>query len=381
MKTQIIILGVNLLNDFRAGSIRVRNLFETIIDNNNYNVINILQHKEIRECEVLYAPNTIIIQKTGLLKYFIICRLLSKLKHENQRTLIYNYGSVNNYNFLIIIWAKLISIQIVFDIVENNHVAIDLKSGLSWVKRKFTGFCEKRLYIFANKTFAISTNLFRLTSAFSKNRYPVIYLPISVRLNEWENSSNRHNSPKQIIFYGGSFGQKDGLKYLLEAFQNISNEFPEIELHLSGTGAARHINSVMDMINNLKCKEKVLMLGALSRQKYIEALLQSDIVCMTRINSDFANYGFPLKLGEYMAAGKPIIASKVSDVEFYLEHKTDAWIVTPESSLEIEQGIRFLLENPDVGQKMGINARKKVETYFNSKNIGKQFEQEIQALL
>ncbi len=380
MKTQIIVIGANLLNEFNAGSMRVRNLFETIISNNNYSVINILQHKEIKERKVFFSPNTMIIQQNGFLKYFKICRLLSKLKHKNQRTLIYNYCSVDNYNILILIWAKIIKIPIVFDIVENNHTRIDSKSALSLLKLKFTRFCEKRLYIFASKTFVISTNLLNLISAFSKNRFPVIHLPISVRLCEWVNNSKNDNPSKQIIFYGGSFGPKDGLKYLLEAFHNIAKEFPNIELHMSGTGAERYIKSVIKIINDLKCKKQIVMLGALSRKKYIESVLQSDIVCMTRINSEYANYGFPFKLGEYMAAGKPIIASKVSDVELYLEHKTDAWLVMPESSLEIEQGISFLLNDPETRKKISLNARKKAELFFDSINIGKKFEKEILGL-
>jgi glycosyltransferase involved in cell wall biosynthesis len=380
-KARILIIGANISDDFKASSVRVRNLFDTIIDNSSFIVINILYHNEIKESILDYATNTKIIIKNGIFKYFSILQSLYKQKQANSNIVLYNYGYVNFYNILILVWAKIIGIPIVFDIVENNQIKTDYKSIFSKPKHVFNKFFGKRIHLFASKIFVISNNLMKLITEFSKNRIPIVHIPISVRLREWDNINLEMEKPKQIIFYGGSFGPKDGLEYLIDAFQNISNEFPHVELQMSGRGAIRHINIIKEKIATTNCQDRIFLLGTLNRGNYIKKIHESDITCVTRTNSVFANSGFPFKLGEYLAAAKVIVVSRVSDIDHYLEDKKDVWMVNPESVNEIEMGLRVLLKDIEMRKELSLNARKKAELYFDSLVVGAKFQDEIESLI
>ena len=86
---------------------------------------------------------------------------------------------------------------------------------------------------------------------------------------------------------------------------------------------------------------------------------------MTRINSGFANAGFPYKLGEYLATGNVVIATKVSDVENYLENYKDAILIEPNDKDQLRIAMKFCIENEEQSIQIGKNGQLKCEKYFN----------------
>lgn len=75
-----------------------------------------------------------------------------------------------------------------------------------------------------------------------------------------------------------------------------------------------------------------------------------------------AKYTSPLKLFEYMAAGKPIVASDLPSISEILDDTT-ALFVKPDDPAALAQGIEKVLADPALGQRLADAARKKVERY------------------
>ena len=51
---------------------------------------------------------------------------------------------------------------------------------------------------------------------------------------------------------------------------------------------------------------------------------------MARPDSRQARGGFPTKLGEYLATGKPVCVTKVGEITVYLEDNVSAFLAEPE---------------------------------------------------
>ena len=90
---------------------------------------------------------------------------------------------------------------------------------------------------------------------------------------------------------------------------------------------------------------------------------------MTMINSKYANAGFPFKLGEMLATGKPVLATKVGDVNNFLENMVSAILVEPNSAEGIAKGLKFIIENPHQAMTIGLNGKGKALEYFDSDKI------------
>ena len=101
---------------------------------------------------------------------------------------------------------------------------------------------------------------------------------------------------------------------------------------------------------------------------------------MTRIDSPFANAGFPFKLGEYLATGKVVIATDVGDVRNYLVDKRDALIVSPSNAQAIDSAIDYFFSNINDMANIGLNGFKKSKQFFNPSINSKMLERFIEGL-
>jgi glycosyltransferase involved in cell wall biosynthesis len=87
---------------------------------------------------------------------------------------------------------------------------------------------------------------------------------------------------------------------------------------------------------------------------------------MTRINTEYANAGFPYKLGEYLASGNAIIATDVSDISKYLVNNESAIIIEPDSFMKISDAILLLYQNKDLRIKCGLNGKRIADEKFDN---------------
>ena len=175
------------------------------------------------------------------------------------------------------------------------------------------------------------------------------------------------------LVYCGSFGVKDGLKFLLDAFDQASNKYPNLHLTLVGTPSEK-IQKQVSLANNIN------VTGYLDDSEYWKKLYSADILCMTRIDSPFANAGFPFKLGEYLATGRVVIATDVGDVKNYLVDKRDALIVSPSSSQAIDTAIDYFISNIDDMPNIGVNGFERSKEFFNPSINSKMLETFIEGL-
>jgi glycosyltransferase involved in cell wall biosynthesis len=126
---------------------------------------------------------------------------------------------------------------------------------------------------------------------------------------------------------------------------------------------------IMESIVN---KNNVIFLGFLDEDVYFKTICSMSILCMPRNNTIQANAGFPFKLAEYFASGKPVITSRSSDVSAYVDDG-DAFIYEPGDALKIESLIRQVLNDYEAALEVGSNGKLKAQKYFDSQNVAKEF--------
>ena len=77
----------------------------------------------------------------------------------------------------------------------------------------------------------------------------------------------------------------------------------------------------------------------------------------------YAYFMSPLKLFEYMAAGVPIVATDLPSIREVLRHGENAWLVPLGAPKALAEGIRYLLANTEIAQKLAKQAREDVKQY------------------
>jgi glycosyltransferase involved in cell wall biosynthesis len=76
-----------------------------------------------------------------------------------------------------------------------------------------------------------------------------------------------------------------------------------------------------------------------------------------------ARYTSPLKLFEYMAAGRPIVASDLPALREVLTDGENALLVEPGNAAQLADAIGRLLHDPELAQRLAAAAWRDVQAY------------------
>lgn len=114
-----------------------------------------------------------------------------------------------------------------------------------------------------------------------------------------------------------------------------------------------------------KIKGNILLTGRVSFSDLIYYLSSADVLALPMENDAIEKARFPMRFGDYLCAGRPIVSNAVGEVKYYLE-KYEAGITSPPGDYEL-MASNFLkvMDNPVLSEKMGKNARNLAETDLN----------------
>ncbi|MBS1752699.1 MAG: glycosyltransferase [Ferruginibacter sp.] len=374
----ILIMGVSCF-DGMASSMRVRNLVEPLVQKKLITASNLIYQKDNKEpIGNEGVKNDIRYKVIGfrLRNIFSVFPFLYKglsfiraSRLKQSKNILYNYNYPDIKNIFFILYAKMIGYKVIFDIIEDNNYQAHT-GFVNKFRLKTSLFIFRFSKYFANAMIGISNHLYELIQKSFNNKVPAYLIPITVNLQYFKVDNKIDENNKNLkIFYGGSFGQKDGLEYLISAFDEVANSHPGIELIFSGLAHTQDFEKITQQIEKAKNKNRIIYKGYLSTREYYNTLNACDIFCMTRVNSKFANAGFPFKLGEFLASGKAVIATSVGDVPAYLHNEKNALLIAPESVEEIATALNKLINNPGMRKELGYEARKTAEQNFDSEKI------------
>jgi glycosyltransferase involved in cell wall biosynthesis len=109
---------------------------------------------------------------------------------------------------------------------------------------------------------------------------------------------------------------------------------------------------------------KVLFLGFHPYRELPDNLAVADALVLPNSAKEVisAKYTSPLKLFAYMAAGKPIVASDLPSLREVL-NESNAFLVAPDDSQALAEGIRYALEHPGEAAARAKRARNDVTAY------------------
>ena len=159
------------------------------------------------------------------------------------------------------------------------------------------------------------------------------------------------------VGFVGSMKPWHGVTRLLEAFSRLHARFPETRLLLVGDGPGRE--QLVAEAASRGVDKVVQFTGAVSPCD-VPGLLASMDVAVAPYPA-LANFYFsPLKVYEYMAAGLPIVASRVGQLENLIESEVTGLHVTPGDVAALAAALERIKCEPHLRARLGQAARTKV---------------------
>jgi glycosyltransferase involved in cell wall biosynthesis len=173
---------------------------------------------------------------------------------------------------------------------------------------------------------------------------------------------------KVIIGFIGTFGEWHGAEVLAEAFGCLLKKFPEyrhyVRLFMIGDGPRTPL--VEESIKRFNMRNECTLTGLIPQEQGPGYLAACDILASPHIpNPDGTPFfGSPTKLFEYMAMGKGIVASALDQIGDILKHNKTAWMVRPGNIEDLTSGLRTLIDDRRLRERLGAAARRQVIEEF-----------------
>lgn len=176
-----------------------------------------------------------------------------------------------------------------------------------------------------------------------------------------------------FVFMGTVSIDKENLYELLKGFSFFNRTNKNWALNLYGRVPDTDKIRINKIIHELGLSDKVKIHGEMPRSEIPDLLLTADCLLLPRRNNKQNFYGFPTKLSEYSAAGKPIILTDTGGVrEFFRDGYNCLMPKGYEAKDFCEKLNQFLSMSAYEKSRLGENAVKTARKNFYWKNYSEK---------
>jgi glycosyltransferase involved in cell wall biosynthesis len=173
------------------------------------------------------------------------------------------------------------------------------------------------------------------------------------------------------VCFVGNLAPWQGVEYLVKAAPSILSRSPECRFLIVGDGVMK--DDLIKLCRELGVEDRFIFTGVVAYDRVPLYINASDICTAPFIFARNAKIGLsPLKLYEYMACGKPVVASNISGVSDLLEASEGGLPILPENPSALAEGVLQLLENPDLRTKLGSKGLSYVTENYSWYSVAKK---------
>ena len=167
-----------------------------------------------------------------------------------------------------------------------------------------------------------------------------------------------HRGRGSRLLFVGRLAAVKGLPVLLEAVAILAEDRPDVKLVVAGDGPDR--STLEAQAKRLGIWGNVQFLGYQSQAQVRELLKRTDAFVM----ASFAE-GVPVVLMEAMAAGVPVVSTRIAGVPELVEDGASGYLVPPGEPRVVAEKAALLLDDAELRSRLGAAGREKVEREFN----------------
>lgn len=239
--------------------------------------------------------------------------------------------------------------------------------------KSFNKFHERRALKNADGLLSVSQFTADMTNEVFGLDKKFTIIPNSIDVNLFNNNDKCNEKSNTRVLYFGSLIRKKGLLELPLIFNEVIRENPNIKLVMVGKDVPDVISgnrstwAMMQGLFTAKAIRNVSYLGAVP-YKEIKKQIELAAVC---VFPSFAE-ALPVSWIEAMAMQKAVVASSIGWATDIIEDGVDGFLVNPKSHQEYAQRILELFENPELRNRFGMHARKKIVDKFSVEVVSRQ---------
>lgn len=295
----------------------------------------------------------------------IICSffILTKLARAKNIDVLWYYGYDTLLGMVFAVWAHCLKIPVIEEKCEFQF------RDRTTFRKKLEAYIYEKVEVLLFDGMVIMTHaLESYYVPLMKKKSKYVMMPILVDAARFENVGAANTSEKYIAYCGDPAGNKDGVPILVEAFSLIAQKHPDVKLYIIGGSHRRDVlPRLREKAEKLNIGDRVVFTGKVNPEEMPKYLCNAAVLALARPTSLQAQYGFPTKLGEYLATGRPVVVTDVGEIGEFLRDGENAYIAPPDSVEAFAAKLDYVLANYETAKKVGLKGKQVVFESFDYK--------------
>jgi len=174
-------------------------------------------------------------------------------------------------------------------------------------------------------------------------------------------------SGKKVVLYLGRLEEVKGLPYLLEAFAFLRRD--DTVLVLSGTGSERSM--LEQMVREKGLTDRVRFTGYIPPEQTVAYYALAYVYVLPSITLPYFKEPWGLVVNEAMNQGVPVIATDAVGAAAggLVQDGVNGFVVPEQDSAALAQALRRVLDDPELRNQLGRNARQIIAGWDNERMV------------
>lgn len=275
-------------------------------------------------------------------------------------------------NYLSMRWSKSKRIPYIFHMTDAQHTMIPFR-----FLRPIGKLIERKNLANAQRVVVINEKLKDYAISMGSDPEETFLVKAGIDLERYDPNIDGAkirekygiNENDLVLFFMGWLYNFSGLIEVATELSRVDDKNRRVKLLIVGHGDA--FDDLQKIRNNYHLEDRIILTGKQPYDKIPELIAASDICLLPAYKNDIMMNIVPIKMYEYMALGKPVIASNLPGImKEFGDRNGVIYIDKPEDALwkgiDLAGNKRLMLEE-------GIKARKFIEKY-SWDNVVDEFE-------
>jgi glycosyltransferase involved in cell wall biosynthesis len=207
---------------------------------------------------------------------------------------------------------------------------------------------------------------------------PTIFNPKNYISESAELRSQFGFSGKFVVFYHGVFTPSRGLIETIKAIKIVNQKYPEIVFFLLGNGLL--ISEIKELVQTEELQNKVIIHDPVPQKDVPKFIAMSNVCIVPLPNNPYWRFQCPVKLLEYLAMEKVIIATDIPAHRSISNHEKSVIYFSSVKPIHIAETIEFAYKNREKLDQWGKSGRKVILKDYTIEKIARDLETYILSL-
>lgn len=234
-------------------------------------------------------------------------------------------------------------------------------------KQMYNKFYIKDRYFKYDSILCMTKPLLSYFTKLGIDKHRLCLVPHTVILERFQNCIYypQLKFDKYIAYVGSLSEGKDGVLSLIDAYSITNVWRKNVGMVICGFGSEHQVNIVEQRINSNGLENSIQLLIDVPNALIPSITSHAELLVSARPPSTQAEYGFPTKVVEYLATGRPVLTTANGDMKEYLINRVNCFVIEDFSIATIADMISEILSNIKPASQIGLAGKQLCQESFN----------------